>query len=241
MVAAACRKDTACTRAPLPQNASLALASTRAARPATTTCASVTDHAHTRTPPWRTFRHTNTCSCVVVSIFLPLYDNWCVCMCFARALCSCADCADPLLLSSRRSGYRHTDPGLLWDEATRQLSVALPFGSQVSLLRNVCFACAFAVVETLTCYLLEVCDIIFHDLISNSNRCEFSVPPCFLLLPDKKDPLAFEDAEPFALVTSPSDPLYDRAKTCTQGRSDAYGGVRGASWTCHNTTVRLSP
>ena len=29
-----------------------------------------------------------------------------------------------------RGRYRHTDPGLLWDEASRQLSVALPFGTQ---------------------------------------------------------------------------------------------------------------
>jgi hypothetical protein len=45
----------------------------------------------------------------------------------------CLECADPLLSSSRRSGYRHLDAPLLWDEQTRDLSVELPFGSQSPL------------------------------------------------------------------------------------------------------------
>ena len=42
----------------------------------------------------------------------------------------CLECADPLLNSVRRSGYRSTDANLAVDEFERQLSVALPFGTQ---------------------------------------------------------------------------------------------------------------
>lgn len=43
----------------------------------------------------------------------------------------CLVCGDPLLLSIRRSGRRYADPVLPFDESSRQLSVALPFGTQL--------------------------------------------------------------------------------------------------------------
>jgi hypothetical protein len=43
----------------------------------------------------------------------------------------CLVCGDPLLLSIRRSGRRLVDPSLPFDEKTRALSVAYPFGTQL--------------------------------------------------------------------------------------------------------------
>jgi hypothetical protein len=42
----------------------------------------------------------------------------------------CSVCSDPLLLSIRRSGYRSSDRALPLEEATRELSIALPFGTK---------------------------------------------------------------------------------------------------------------
>ncbi len=42
----------------------------------------------------------------------------------------CTVCADPLLTSVRRSGYRASDPRLPVEEDTRELSVSLPFGTK---------------------------------------------------------------------------------------------------------------
>ena len=42
----------------------------------------------------------------------------------------CTLCADPLLTSVRRSGYRASDPRLPLEEDTRELSMALPFGTK---------------------------------------------------------------------------------------------------------------
>ena len=39
-------------------------------------------------------------------------------------------CADPLLTSVRRSGYRNSDPVLPLEEASRELSITLPFGTK---------------------------------------------------------------------------------------------------------------
>ena len=94
---------------------------------------------------------------------------------------ACLACADPLLGSARRSGYRHADAGLLWDEQARQLGAALPFGTQ--------------------------------------------------------DPRFFDDAEPFALVAPPGQPLSAAARTCAQGRSQAHGGEQDASWSCGPAVV----
>jgi hypothetical protein len=44
----------------------------------------------------------------------------------------CQECADPLLTSIKRSGPRPTDPPLPADEAERELSIKVPFGSQQS-------------------------------------------------------------------------------------------------------------
>ena len=42
----------------------------------------------------------------------------------------CTLCADPLLTSVRRSGFRSSDPSLPVEEATRELSITLPFGTK---------------------------------------------------------------------------------------------------------------
>jgi len=42
----------------------------------------------------------------------------------------CTLCADPLLTSIRRSGYRSIDPKLPFEENTRELNVYLPFGTK---------------------------------------------------------------------------------------------------------------
>lgn len=42
----------------------------------------------------------------------------------------CTVCADPLLTSVRRSGYRSNDPRLPIEEDTRELSITLPFGTK---------------------------------------------------------------------------------------------------------------
>lgn len=42
----------------------------------------------------------------------------------------CTFCADPLLTSVRRSGYRSSDPALPVEEESRELSITLPFGTK---------------------------------------------------------------------------------------------------------------
>lgn len=42
----------------------------------------------------------------------------------------CTFCADPLLTSVRRSGYRSSDPALPVEEEARELSITLPFGTK---------------------------------------------------------------------------------------------------------------
>lgn len=42
----------------------------------------------------------------------------------------CTVCADPILTSVRRSGYRRSDPRLPLEEDTREMSIAIPFGSK---------------------------------------------------------------------------------------------------------------
>jgi hypothetical protein len=42
----------------------------------------------------------------------------------------CTTCADPVLTSVRRSGYRSSDPQLPVEEATREFSITLPFGTK---------------------------------------------------------------------------------------------------------------
>ena len=42
----------------------------------------------------------------------------------------CTLCADPLLTSVRRSGYRASDPRLPFEEDTRELSITIPFGTK---------------------------------------------------------------------------------------------------------------
>ena len=42
----------------------------------------------------------------------------------------CLECADPILWSTHRSGYRTNDPEMPFDEVIRELPVTLPFGSQ---------------------------------------------------------------------------------------------------------------
>ena len=42
----------------------------------------------------------------------------------------CTLCADPILTSVRRSGYRSKDPQLPFEEDTRELSITLPFGTK---------------------------------------------------------------------------------------------------------------
>ena len=46
------------------------------------------------------------------------------------AALGCTDCADPLLTSVRRSGYRKSDPRLPIEEDTRELSLTMPFGTK---------------------------------------------------------------------------------------------------------------
>ena len=53
--------------------------------------------------------------------------------CSSCTAMGCNTCADPLLLSIRRSGRRARDAPLPFDEYTRQLSRLLPFGSQDAL------------------------------------------------------------------------------------------------------------
>ena len=75
----------------------------------------------------------------------------------------CTICADPLLTSVRRSGYRISDPKLPFEEDTRELNIHIPFGS--------------------------------------------------------KSAEAFADAETYGIYTTPSQPLKNYTKTCTQGIS----------------------
>lgn len=55
-------------------------------------------------------------------------------VCGANAGCTnelgCTLCADPLLTSVRRSGYRTSDPRLPFEEDVRELSITLPFGTK---------------------------------------------------------------------------------------------------------------